>query len=74
MSGRPGNIFQTSDMPRVDIVPCAPAVRQHSRVLFSEVPQQIRQHALDQIKRLMNEANDNGALEVLQQFDELKKK
>jgi antitoxin (DNA-binding transcriptional repressor) of toxin-antitoxin stability system len=73
MRARPGNIFLTSDKPRVDIVPCAPHVRQHAIVLFSEGDRVIRQRALDEIKRLADEAADNGAFEVLQQFEELKK-
>jgi hypothetical protein len=73
VSVRPGNIFQTSDKPRVAIAPCAPHVRQHAIVLFSEGDRVIRQRALDELKRLAVEADDNGAQEVLLQFDEWKK-
>jgi hypothetical protein len=72
MSSRPGNIFTTSDRPRVTIVPCAPVVRQHAIVLFSAGEDVIRQRALDEIKRLAGEDANNGALEVLQQFIERK--
>jgi hypothetical protein len=40
--------------------------------LFSEAPQVLRQRALDEIKRLADEDDANGALEVLQQFSEWK--
>jgi hypothetical protein len=73
MSGRPGNIFLTSDKSRVDIAPCAPHVRQHAIVLFSEGNIVIRQRALDELKRLADEDSGNGASEVLQQFAEWKK-
>lgn len=72
VSARPGDIFKTSDRPRVAIVPCAPHVRPHAIVLFSEGDRVIRQRALDELKRLAVEADDNGAQEVLLQFDELK--
>ena len=72
-SRRPGSIFLTSNMARVEIVPCAPHVRQHAIVLFSEGDKAIRQRALDEIKRLADEDYENGALEVLLQFVEWKK-
>jgi len=68
-----GDIFLTSDKPRVDIPPCAPHVRQHAIVLFSAGDITIRQRALDMLKRLMNETEPNGALEVLQAFEASKK-
>jgi hypothetical protein len=69
---RRGDVFKTSDRPRVDIVPCTPNVRQHAIVLFSDGDRTIRQRALDEIKRLMEESDSNGALEVLAQFEEWK--
>jgi hypothetical protein len=73
MSGRPGNIFQTSDKG-VQIVPCAPHVRQHATVLFSAGANVIRQRALDELKRLMDDEDSNGAVAVLRQFEESKRK
>jgi hypothetical protein len=59
----------TSLRPRQPIPPCAPNVRAHATVLFSVADQAIRQRALDELKRLMNEDSSNGALEVLQVFE-----
>ena len=68
-----GNIFDTSDKQRVSIPPCSPLVRSHATVLFSAGDNVIRQRALDELKRLMNDEDDNGAVEVLKAFDAWKK-
>ncbi len=65
------SIFQTSDKPRVELVVASPAVRPHQVVLFADAPPQERQHALEQIKRLLEEV-DASALEVIRQFSEMK--
>jgi|HubBroStandDraft_5_1064220.scaffolds.fasta_scaffold06846_9 hypothetical protein len=69
-----GDIFMTSDKARVQIVSCAPHVRQHAIVLFSDGDKAIRQRALDELKRLMDDEDSNGAVAVLQQFEQLKNK
>jgi hypothetical protein len=74
MSARPGDVFRTSNMPRIEIVPCDPIVRQHAIVLFSAGDNAIRQRALDEIKKLMDAEEPKGALEVLQQFAEWQKR
>ena len=61
------SVFLTSDKPRFDLVPASPAVRPHQIVLFADAPQQERQHALDQIKRLVGEG-DESAVAVLGQW------
>lgn len=68
-----GDVFLTSDKPRVAIPPCAPHVRQQAVVLFSAGSDVIRQRALDMLKRMMDETEPNGALEVLQAFEASKK-
>jgi hypothetical protein len=65
--------YRTSMESRAALVPCAPHVRQHAIVLFSAGDKAIRQRALDELKRLMDEDPNNGALEVLMQFDEWKR-
>ena len=62
-----GKIFQTSDKQRFDLVAASPVVRPHQIVLFADAPQQERQHALEQIKRLMDEG-DESAIAVLAQW------
>ena len=74
MAGRPGDVFLTSNMPRVAIPPCAPHVYQQAVVLFSAGDAVIRQRALDMLKKLMDEEPPNGALEVLQAFEASKNK
>jgi hypothetical protein len=68
MSGRPGDIYMTSDKARVNITPCAPHVFQHAKVLFSAGDNTIRQRALDELKRLVDDTDSNGAAAVLEQF------
>jgi hypothetical protein len=70
MSGRPGNIFLTSDKSRIEIPACSSAARSHAIVLFSAGDNSIRLRALAEIKRLAKEADNNGAAEVLVQFTE----
>jgi hypothetical protein len=65
--------YRTSMESRAALVPCALHVRQHAIVLFSAGDRAIRQRALDELKRLMDEDPNNGALEVLLQFEEWKK-
>jgi hypothetical protein len=65
------SVFQTSDKPRFDLVAASPAVRPHQIVLFADAPRQARQHALDNIKRLVDEG-DESAVAVLEQFAMLK--
>jgi hypothetical protein len=64
------SVFQTGDKPRFDLVAASPAVRPHHIVLFADAPRQQRQHALEQIKRLMDEG-DESAIAVLGQFSQL---
>jgi hypothetical protein len=61
------SVFLASDKPRFDLVPASPAVRPHQIVLFADAPQQERQHAVKQIKRLMDEG-DESAVAVLAQW------
>jgi hypothetical protein len=63
------SVFQTSDKPRFDFVAASPAVRPHQIVLFADAPRQERQHALEQIKRLMDEG-DESAVAVIAQWRE----
>lgn len=74
MPARPGDIFLTSDKSRVQIVPCAPHVHNHAVVLFSAGDNVIRQRALDELKRLVDDEDSNGAAAVLAQFVEWKSK
>jgi hypothetical protein len=69
MTARPGDIFLTSDKPRVEIPPCAPHVRNHAIVLFSAGDNVIRQRALDELKKLMDDEDSNGAVGVLKAFE-----
>jgi hypothetical protein len=71
-SCKPGNIFNTSDRSRIDLMPCAPHVRQHAIVAFSAGDDAIVQRALKELKRLANEDPNNGATEVLQQHADWK--
>jgi hypothetical protein len=71
MSGRPGDIFLTSDKPRVNIPNCAPHVHNHAVVLYADADLAVRRHALKQIERLADEGNDNGARAVLDHFKSL---
>lgn len=73
MTAKPGDIFLTSNMPRVAIPPCAPHVYQQAVVLFSAGDNTIRQRALDMLKKLMDEEPPSGALEVLQALEASKK-
>ena len=68
-----GDIFATSDKPRVAIPACAPLVYAHATVLFSAGDNVIRQRALDEIKRHMDDDDSTGAVAVLRAFDEWKK-
>jgi hypothetical protein len=65
------SIFKTSDKPRFDLVPASPAVRPHQIVLFADAPRDLRERALAEIKRLMDEG-DSTALDVLSQLSEWK--
>ena len=67
------DIFATSDKPRYQLPPCAPLVYAHATVLFSAGDNVIRQRALDELKRLMNDEDDNGAVAVMRVFTEWKK-
>jgi|HubBroStandDraft_5_1064220.scaffolds.fasta_scaffold22560_3 hypothetical protein len=73
MSGRPGDIFLTSDKARVPIPPCAPHVRNHATVLFSAGDDVIRGRALSELKKLMDDTDSNGAVAVLMAFEASKK-
>jgi hypothetical protein len=64
--------YRTSMESRAALVPCSPLVRQHAIVLFSGADKAIRQRALDELKRLMDEDASSGAFEVLMQFEESK--
>jgi hypothetical protein len=59
----------TSLQPRIEIPPCAPNVLNHARVLWSAADRAKRQASLDELKRLMDEDSNNGALEVLMAFE-----
>jgi len=63
------SVFLTSDKQRFDLVAASAAVRPHQIVLFADAPQQERQHALKQIKRLRDEG-DESAVAVLAQWQE----
>ena len=65
------SVFLTSDKPRFDLVPASPAVRPHQIVLFADAPRDLRERALAEIKRLMDEG-DSTALDVLSQLSEWK--
>jgi hypothetical protein len=65
------SIFKTSDKPRFDLVPASPAVRPHQIVLFADAPRDLRERALAEIKRLMDEG-DSTALDVISQLSEWK--
>ena len=69
MTARPGDIFVTSDKPRVQIPPCSPHVHNHAVVLFSAGDNTLRQRALDELKKLMDDEDSNGAVEVLKAFE-----
>jgi hypothetical protein len=73
MTARPGDIFLTSDRPRVTIPPCAPHVYAHATVLFSAGDNVIRQRALDMLKSYVDDEDSNGAVAVLQAFEARRK-
>ncbi len=64
-----GDIFLTSDKPRIQIPPCAPHVYAHATVLFSAGDNVIRQRALDMLKSYVDDEDSNGAVEVLKAFE-----
>jgi hypothetical protein len=69
-----GDVFLASDKPRLAIPPCAPLVFAHATVLFSAGDDVIRGRALAELKKLMDDEDSNGAVEVLKVFEASKNK